>query len=158
MQHKPPNTDVEGAMDPLTTWHSFAGITGETGVRDMMLRIYENALCSEQISDDLRDNAQLVIAEVLNNIEEHSYQGKIGGKLKVKIGVRDGELEVETQDFGQPMPNLAVPSKRDPNPNVPRYELPEGGFGWFLIHTLAPGPVYSRRGQTNILQFTITPS
>lgn len=155
MQHKPPNQDLDGAIDPLTTWHSFSGETGETGVREIILRIYGTVLNRDEVAEDLRESAQLVIAEVLNNIEEHSYDGKSGGKLQVRVGLRPGEIEVETQDFGKPMPHLDVPIKRNPNPNVPRYALPEGGFGWFLIHTLAPNPLYSRRGKTNICQFTV---
>ena len=155
MQHKPPNKELDVTLDPLTAWHSISGETGGTGVREIMMRIHDEVLCKEAVPADLRDNAQLVIAEVLNNVAEHSYRGKAGGKLQVKLGLRNGELEVETQDFGQPMPHNNVPIKREPNPNVPRYALPEGGFGWFLIHTLAPNPVYMRRGKTNILQFTV---
>lgn len=156
MQHDPSAQQKFDARNPVTRWQSFSGTTGQYGVRTILLDVATRLDQSPVLSPGLRENAILVLAEVLNNIEEHGYQGQDRGRVKVKVCIRANEIELETQDFGGPMPGLSVPKKCPPITDAPRDALQEGGFGWYLIHTLAPNPVYSRRGQTNILRFTIS--
>jgi serine/threonine-protein kinase RsbW len=156
MQHDPNSQQEFDPRDPLTHWHHFSGTTGQNGIRTVLLEVATRLDLSPITPTDLRENTILVLSEVLNNIEEHGYEGREGGALKVKLGIRAGKVEVETRDFGGAMPGLEVPKKRAPKLDVPCEELQEGGFGWYMIHTLAPDPQYTRRGQTNILRFTVS--
>ncbi len=158
MQHDPhPNVEFN-ALDPASDWQTFTGETGSNGIRDVMLVVSRQLAEAILIPEGLRENAEVVIAEVLNNIAEHSYKGEAGGKLQLRLGLHATWIDVETQDFGVPMPGLDIPAKRQPNPDAPAAALQEGGFGWYLIHTLAPKPHYIRRGKTNILRFRVTES
>ncbi|MEM6408025.1 MAG: ATP-binding protein [Pseudomonadota bacterium] len=121
-----------------------------------MAEIREGLQSEPRISVDMLSNAELIISEVLNNIEEHSYDGEPFCPLRVSVSLIDEKtIEVETQDFGKPMPGMKLPPKSLPNTDVPIDELPEGGFGWFLIHTLAPETTYKRNGQRNVLTFRL---
>lgn len=122
-----------------------------TVIENVSTAISETGLFSKQLCE----NAHVVVAEVINNIAEHSYQGKSGGPIQLSIDMSDNKIAVEALDFGMPMPQLAVPCGQRPNHAVPMASLPEGGFGWYLIHTLAPKPRYIRRGHTNILRFVV---
>ncbi len=78
---------------------------------------------------------EIVFAEVLNNIVEHAYATHIGPIL-VTVICGDGSVDCEVQDQGLPMPGLSPPFGQIPNRGV-MHDLPEGGFGWHLIRTLA---------------------
>jgi len=66
----------------------------------------------------------------------------------------------ELRDNGRPMPRGRLPRTAMPGlPPQPGPEtlesLPEGGFGWFLIRTLARDLCYSREMGTNRLVLRI---
>lgn len=101
--------------------------------------------------------AELVLAEVLNNIAEHAYAA---GPGPVLLRVRPlpgtaGGLAVTTLDRGAPMPGLALPAGAAPALDAAPGDLPEGGFGWFLIRRLARGLDYRRRAGCNRLRFRL---
>ncbi len=138
-------------MDPQI-YQCRAGIDcfGAT-IEGIVAQIADSGRYSAQTSE----NAHVVLAEVLNNIFEHSYGGETGGHIQLSLFLEDDGIYIETLDFGLPMPGLAIPSPTLPDPGIRTEDLPEGGFGWYLIHTLAPSPQYLRRGNTNILRFTV---
>lgn len=105
---------------------------------------------------ELKANCELVLAEVLNNIEEHSYAGKEGCRIDIHLIAEPDVILVETRDQGIPMPGLVVPEKRLPHNKVAQDALPEGGFGWYLIHELAPNPIYTRKDDINYLRFKLS--
>ncbi len=95
---------------------------------------------------------ELVLAEVLNNICEHAYRGAPG---PVELSVRlEGEMLLfETRDHGVPMPNGRAPAGRRASLDRPLEDIPEGGFGWYLIRQLTTDLIYSRVGDRNDLSF-----
>ena len=99
--------------------------------------------------------AELVLAEALNNVVEHAHADSGTGEIVMANAVKDGELWVVLHDDGNPMPNGQVPSgvladlPDDPN------ALPEGGFGWFLIHQMTRNLSYSRDKGWNCLSFSV---
>jgi serine/threonine-protein kinase RsbW len=104
------------------------------------------------VPDDERGTAELVLAEALNNIVEHAYaQGP--GDIEVTIRRVQGDLDCRIVDMGLPMPDEAPPKGslpvQDPD------DLPEGGFGWFLIRTLSRDLRYARVGSSNELTFRL---
>lgn len=95
---------------------------------------------------------QLVLAEVLNNIVEHAYPpGGSGGTIHVGCHRAENGLHFRITDQGCAMPDGQTPLGRAQSVDVDLIDLPEGGFGWFLIHSLAKDVVYERIGQTNQL-------
>jgi serine/threonine-protein kinase RsbW len=100
---------------------------------------------------------ELVLAETLNNIVEHALATTQDTTI---IEVRGSHnsltgLRVTVIDQGKPMPTGTAPVAKAPDVDVAFDDLPEGGFGWFMIHTLATEVTYSRIGQSNHLGFLI---
>lgn len=98
---------------------------------------------------------EMTLAEVLNNIAEHAYGGKSNGAIHVRLDVDTAHLRVKTCDCGAPMPDGRVPSGAycAPEPDCP--DLPEGGFGWFLIHSQCSQINYRRDEDQNHLLLEI---
>ncbi|MEM1237566.1 MAG: ATP-binding protein [Pseudomonadota bacterium] len=103
-----------------------------------------------------RGTVELVLAEVLNNVAEHAYQESGDGKIELDLNYVPGGITVKLQDFGKPMPNGQTPLGMPADLDVEVDDLPEGGFGWFLIGELAKDMVYERRGETNHLSFRMS--
>ncbi|WP_323038742.1 ATP-binding protein [Gemmobacter sp.] len=102
------------------------------------------------LPEDLRMSAEIVIAEVLNNIVEHAYAGS-SGDIDLSVQPLHGGLRCSVTDHGAPMPDHRLPGGALPawQPD----DLPEGGFGWFMIQALAQDIRYDRIGATNRLTF-----
>ena len=98
---------------------------------------------------------ETVLAEVMNNIVEHAYEDRGVGVIEMKITPEPDALDVFESDDGRAMPGGILPSGKPANVDVPLDELPEGGFGWFLIRTLTEGIEYARRDDKNTLTFRI---
>jgi len=98
-------------------------------------------------------SAEIVLAEVLNNIVEHAYAEDPGGKIDVSFEYVPGDLRFCLNDQGNPMPDGQTPLGSATNLDVEFDDLPEGGFGWFLIGELARDVEYLRVGETNRLTF-----
>lgn len=99
---------------------------------------------------------ELALAECLNNIVKHAYQGKADHVIDLWISVRQDSLCVTLRDSGQPMPQATLPQSRRPDLECHRDALPEGGFGWFLIHALTSDLVYTRKAGMNWTGFKVS--
>lgn len=101
---------------------------------------------------DARGTAELVLAEVLNNVVEHAYAGH-PGEIEVRLGLMPGSLLCLVRDRGHPMPGARLPGGAPPvlDPD----DLPEGGFGWHLIRSLSQDLRYRRAGGRNHLRFRV---
>lgn len=122
-------------------------------VRDMLRAAI--ARFAQHISEDEAGTLELVLAEVLNNIVEHSYCGRDRGSISLSI-VRDRRgLSCSVGDDGITLPadHLLHDIGRLPRPEP--HDLPEGGFGWFLIRDLAEDLGYHREGDQNLLAFRL---
>lgn len=121
-------------------------------VREALVRLTTSAPISD-LSPDHRATAELVLAEVLNNVAEHAYAGCAGpvpGAVSVSLWLTGTGLSCLVVDSGHPMPGGTLPGGR-----LPETELPEGGFGWHLIRSLTKGLDYARVGGQNRLSFVI---
>ncbi len=101
---------------------------------------------------------ELVLAEALNNVIEHAYEGQVHGVIELSIEQQGEVLEFVILDDGLPMPGGNTPKGREHDLTCDVIDLPEGGFGWFLIHELTRDLVYIRTGNRNRLMFSIGPS
>ena len=98
-----------------------------------------------------RANAELVLAEILNNIVEHAYPAP-GGPVEVTVELVCGGLRCQIVDHGVALPGDCLPPPVDlPDPAA----LPEGGFGWPLIRHLSQDLSYCRAGDRNRLCLTL---
>lgn len=100
------------------------------------------------------ERAELVLTEVLNNVVEHAM-AKRSGQISAKIDIGPDALWCCVTDAGMPMPQGGVPSGRRVGAVKAISDLPEGGFGWFLIHALTTDLRYHRSTSQNQLAFSI---
>ncbi len=94
---------------------------------------------------------EIVLAEAINNVVEHAYALSEPGPVHIACSLRDDRLDIRISDAGRPLPGGRLPPGRSADVNVPLCDLPEGGFGWFLITTLATEVRYDRCGLSNQL-------
>lgn len=103
------------------------------------------------------DRLELVLAEVLNNISEHAYGAGREGPIDLEIGRAGTDIWCRLTDSGRGMPEARLPQPREADPaDRPLDDLPEGGFGWRLIHDLTGRLEYARSGRRNHLFLTIS--
>lgn len=94
---------------------------------------------------------ELGLAEAMNNIVEHAYSGSGKGKIGLSLVFTDAQLTARFSDKGRAMPQGGIPAPKDPDLDVAREDLPEGGFGWTMIHALASEVAYRRIDGVNHL-------
>ncbi|WP_259400309.1 ATP-binding protein [Roseovarius sp. SCSIO 43702] len=101
---------------------------------------------------------ELVLAEALNNIVEHACADIPGARITVKATLFRHAMLLTVTDPGRHYPDHVLPEGEPPVPDVPRKDLPEGGFGWFLIRQLTRSLIYRREPGGNHLSmmFDIT--
>lgn len=117
-------------------------------VREGLARIAESGPMMA-LSADHRAKAEIVLAEVLNNISEHAYADRLGD-ISVSLWASASGLDCEIVDQGREMPGGSPPKG-----TLPQDDLPEGGFGWFLIRSLTSDLQYHRVRGRNRLRFVI---
>jgi serine/threonine-protein kinase RsbW len=104
-----------------------------------------------QVDDDTCGTVELVIAEALNNIVEHAYSGQTGD-IEIDVKLENDGLKFTIVDDGLPMPGNSLPPGHRVTLDIEE-DLPEGGFGWYLIRTLTQDLQYSRTQNRNFLRF-----
>lgn len=110
----------------------------------------ENWLLKKRVSADYLGNVALVLAEALNNIIEHACAYSKDMQIAVKIWMDRTGVMLKLVDNGREMDNLPV--KKEMNGHlVGLDDLPEGGFGWFLIYSLSEEISYTRTKDRNEL-------
>lgn len=108
-----------------------------------------------QISAQEAGTLELVLAEVMNNIVEHSY-GRAGrGCITLSILREVRGLSCLVCDEGTPLPPVCLEPPRLPNIDCVLADLPEGGFGWYLIRDLTLDLAYRREEGHNLLAFRL---
>jgi serine/threonine-protein kinase RsbW len=123
-------------------------------VRRALVRIGAELL-GAGIAETDAANAELVLAEVLNNVVEHAFQDGREGRIELALAAEEAGLTCEVRDDGRPMPGGALPAGLVPVCGEALATLPEGGFGWFLIHALARDLAYARKDGVNVLALRI---
>lgn len=108
------------------------------------------APCLCNLHAELRGRIEIVLAEVLNNIVEHAYAQQ-EGTITLELSALPDGVSCRVLDNGSEMPGLTLPEGKlepyDPD------DLPEGGFGWFLIRSLTEDLCYTRHNDVNELRF-----
>ncbi|WP_299619716.1 ATP-binding protein [uncultured Tateyamaria sp.] len=99
---------------------------------------------------------ELVMAEALNNIVEHAYpEGDAAGPINIMCKHAKDGLHLKVVDHGRAMPDGQTPVGAAVDVDVALQDMPEGGFGWFLIKDLAKEVRYERSDWENQLMFRL---
>ena len=122
--------------------------SGPGAARDVLSALGD-FLTAAASCDDMRSTIDIVLAEALNNVIEHAYPDGTG-PIYLRAQLSTSRLEVLIRDRGIPLPDhLILPDEAGgPDPA----DLPEGGFGWHLIRTLADGLGHARLARWNELK------
>jgi serine/threonine-protein kinase RsbW len=124
--------------------------SGDLATRETLIELTEALTEAGLCADDVA-NAELILAEALNNIVEHAYAGT-SGPVDLCVEIRRDGLDCALGDQGREAP-LGYPPD-PPLPEVdPPFDLPEGGFGWHIIRCLTTDLRYRREGAWNVLSF-----
>lgn len=117
------------------------------------------------IDADALGRLELVLAEVMNNVTEHGMgdtpQGEATGKRAGKgiplihlcIVRHEGGLSCAITDDGVSLPEGCLLPRGLPDGGG--QDMPEGGFGWFLIQDLTQELCYYREERRNFLAFRV---
>lgn len=97
------------------------------------------------------EDIEIALGEAVNNVVEHACAGMPGARARLTCRFRGDVLLVEIRDTGRPMPENCLPSGAQVDLSGPIEDLPEGGFGWFLIRQIATNIGYTRKGRHNCL-------
>lgn len=95
------------------------------------------------VPDDVRGAVSLAAQELGVNIVEHAYEGQTG-MIEVKLVLEAKRLKLQFSDDAPNAYNTAYQINL-PNPE----DLPEGGWGMFLIYELMDGVEYERLSDGN---------
>ena len=99
---------------------------------------------------------ELVMAEALNNIVEHAYPDQDPeGFVRITCEHTRSGLQMTVIDRGRGMPDGQTPVGAAVSPDLDLCDIPEGGFGWFLINDLAKDVCYQRRQSENRLRLRL---
>jgi serine/threonine-protein kinase RsbW len=101
------------------------------------------------------ETLEIILAEVFNNIVEHAYDNTHNKLVHAQFTLDRNTLSVQVRDHGKPMPQETLPEGSLADLNVEFADLPEGGFGWFMIKELSQNLEYNRVGQEIHLSFEI---
>jgi serine/threonine-protein kinase RsbW len=129
--------------------------SGDFAVREALQKLLA-ALGPLELEPEEKIAVELVVAEALNNIVEHAYPDLVeGGPIKIECRHRRDGLHINIVDQGEAMPNGQTPLGLAPRVDVNLTDLPEGGFGWFLIKDLAKDVAYARINGENRLHLRV---
>lgn len=108
----------------------------------------------ERVETECIGDVMLVLAEALNNVIEHAYGTETSGDIQIKGILRAQTLSLQIVDKGRPFDG--PPDEVILNTEVYELsEMPDGGFGWFLIKSLTEDIHFSREGDKNKLTLVV---
>lgn len=123
------------------------------GVR-RALQDTEDTLRALSVPKDSAGSMLLVLAEVMNNVVEHAYC-HMQGTIDLTLQDAAGHIDFTVVDGGTAMPGCQLPQGAPAPIPDDKWALPEGGFGWHLIHILAEDLQYFRVNDGNVLRFSM---
>ena len=122
-------------------------------VRQAVLALSAHPPISE-CSQDVRGSLEIAVAEAMNNIVEHAYK-EYPGTITLKARIDGTHLNIRIEDNGTAMRDGMVPLGEIPDFPCDPKQMPEGGYGWSLIHDLTSNLTYQRAGDRNVLNFAL---
>ena len=108
-------------------------------------------LAAQGLPESKADDVRIALTEAINNVVEHAYAGIAPAKVQVTCRLDHNRLDILISDTGNPLPGYKLPDGIPASVETGVQDLPEGGFGWFLIHQLTSDIWYERRDGCNRL-------
>lgn len=93
---------------------------------------------------------EIAVVEALNNAIIHAYADQSNQRLDLEISCRPDTITITLSDQGACFDYFSKPPCPVPD-NAPIEELPESGFGLYLIHQVMDQVVYSSQTGINTL-------
>ena len=113
-------------------------------------------LSQDGVEADTLGRMEIALAEALNNIIEHGHPTCDAQTMYLTARVSDQEIRIQIRDTGAPVPDSQLNSANLPDNSGPRQSLPEGGFGWYLIHKMVDGLNYHQEAGENHLELVFS--
>jgi serine/threonine-protein kinase RsbW len=131
-------------------------MSGPMAVRAALGR-FRAELAPLELPQDALGTIEIVLAEILNKIVEHAYpEPAAPGPIELGCDACADMLNLQIVDEGIAMPGGGLPQIAAPEPGGALDSLPEGGFGWHLIRSLAQDVRYTRCDRRNILDIRLS--
>jgi serine/threonine-protein kinase RsbW len=130
---------------------------GEASVR-VALRQWRVVMQAAEVCPDVTGRAEIVLAEVLNNITEHTCLDGMAAWIDLHCDLTEAGLQVVVADEGPPLPrHLLHPSPQSAAApcDLCLSDLPEGGFGWPMIRALTRDLCLQHAAAGNRLSFLV---
>ena len=126
----------------------------EIGARQAIVRIITH-LSECGIPKPVYGDIEIALAEAVNNTVEHACAGLPEASGRITCQIKQHAVVIEISDNGRPLPAHSLPKGAPADISGSIADLPEGGFGWFLIRQITTGLTYSREHGRNrlILEF-----
>ncbi|TMM52379.1 ATP-binding protein [Sulfitobacter sabulilitoris] len=129
--------------------------SGSLAVREALRHLLER-LGPLELDIEEAGTVELVLAEALNNIVEHAYRApEAAGPICIRCSHKKDGLHLRIRDRGLSMPDGPLADGGPARTEMISGDLPEGGFGWFLIRDLAKDVQYRRVGIENRLDLRL---
>lgn len=123
--------------------------SGSLETREAM-RAMRAFLLAQGVAPDAAATVEQVLAEVCNNVTEHAY-AQASGPMELCVRLEHRAAHCRIVDQG-----LALPAGTPPNgPPVNPRDLPEGGFGWYIIRSLTSALDYRSVDGHNELRLSV---
>ena len=102
------------------------------------------------LSQDLKDELVLAIAEAAQNIVKHAYQNEeTQDKMEIRISLKDGELEIGFFDKGRPVEKDNVRHRKID-------DIKPGGLGTYFIQQIMDAVVFKEGSKPWINHLILT--
>ncbi len=109
------------------------------------------SLAHRGLPSDKAGDVKIALSEAINNVVEHAYAGIEPAKVQISCRLDRDRLDILISDTGHPLPGYRPPDGVPASVETDVQDLPEGGFGWYLIHQLTNEIRYERRNGCNLL-------
>jgi len=99
------------------------------------------------------ENVEIVLVEALNNVIEHAYLFEKTGLVSTEIGHYSQTVTATIRDWGKARSDFSGKRSMDHSASELN-DLPEGGFGLFMMQSLTQEMTYERIEDENVLSLT----
>ena len=104
--------------------------------------------------DLIVEQVELCVAEALTNVVKHAYDGRETETFHVACNASGRQIVVDIIDRGKELPESALEQTELQPFSCDLNDLPESGFGWFIILEQMDSVSYRREAGTNFLTLT----
>lgn len=127
---------------------SFAATEAEASAGIAQL---SRCLATKGLPQSKASDVKIALAEAINNVVEHAYADVKPARVNIRCRLHRRWLDILISDTGSPLPGCRIPDGIPAPLGTTINELPEGGFGWYLIHELTSDIRYERTDGCNRL-------